>query len=256
MLVAADCRPLIPGMRILPVLDVLGGQVVRGVAGLRSEYRPVVSRLTPSRAPLAVASAFAERFDFRELYLADLDAIAGADPLWATYAELHGAGFRLWADAGVRRSERALQLAASGIDSIVVGLETVDGPGTLAEVVAALGDRAVFSLDLRQGVPLGEAAGWQAADGWSIARQAIGLGVRRLLVLDLARVGVGTGTGTEELCARIVANYPQVEVSAGGGVRGRADLERLARAGVRVVLLASALHDGTLRPDDLRGLGS
>src|SRR5437660_464634 len=32
-------------MRVLPVLDLLGGQVVRGVGGQRHQYRPVVSRL-------------------------------------------------------------------------------------------------------------------------------------------------------------------------------------------------------------------
>jgi uncharacterized protein related to proFAR isomerase len=39
-----------------------------------------------------------------------------------------------------------------------------------------------------------------------------------------------------------------VEVWVGGGVRGDADLERLHGVGVRVALVASALHDGGLRP--------
>src|SRR5579872_5647704 len=47
-------------MRIVPVLDLLGGVVVRGVGGRRREYRPVVSRLTPSCDPLDVARAFAD----------------------------------------------------------------------------------------------------------------------------------------------------------------------------------------------------
>jgi phosphoribosylformimino-5-aminoimidazole carboxamide ribotide isomerase len=81
----------------------------------------------------------------------------------------------------------------------------------------------------------------------------LALGVRRLLVLDLARVGVARGPGTEGLCARL-AGQPGVEVSAGGGVRGRADLERLAGCGVRAALVASALHDGALSRADLEGL--
>src|SRR5207253_1947746 len=64
-------------MRILPVLDLQNGVVVRGLAGRRAEYRPVVSRLTTSHQPLDIAQAFRDIFGFEHLYLADLDAIAG-----------------------------------------------------------------------------------------------------------------------------------------------------------------------------------
>jgi phosphoribosylformimino-5-aminoimidazole carboxamide ribotide isomerase len=238
-------------MRIIPVLDVLGGVVVRGVGGRRREYRPVVSRLTASSAPPDVARAFAEHFALTELYLADLDAIAGAAPAWATYADLHAGGFRLWVDAGVRRPADAQALVQAGVATAVVGLETVAGPAALREIVSELGARAIFSLDLRDGAPLGEGAGWEG-DAWSVAARAVGLGVRRLLVLDLARVGVGAGTGTEALCARLATAYPEVELSAGGGVRGAADLRQLRDCGVRAVLVASALHDGALTAADLR----
>jgi uncharacterized protein related to proFAR isomerase len=40
----------------------------------------------------------------------------------------------------------------------------------------------------------------------------------------------------------------------GGGVRGRVDLEQLRDDGVAVVLLASALHDGGVRREDLQDL--
>ncbi len=72
-----------------------------------------------------------------------------------------------------------------------------------------------------------------------------------MLVLDLARVGEGTGTGSEELCAEIVRSSPQVELSVGGGVRGWEDLARLRDGGVRAVLLASALHDGRVTREEL-----
>ena len=80
----------------------------------------------------------------------------------------------------------------------------------------------------------------------TIAEQAIALGVRRLLVLDLAHVGVGQGLGTEPLCRMLRAKYPTLEITAGGGVRGTADLERLRDVGIDFVLAASALHDGRI----------
>ena len=242
-------------MRVIPVIDTLRGQVVRGVAGRRHEYRPVVSRLIGSAEPLAVARAFRDHFGLTELYLADLDAIAGAPAALTTYAALRTEGFCLWVDAGIRRPEDARPLAGAAVAGMVAGLETLHGPDVLRALCDQYGsERIIFSLDLKGGMPLGEVAAWQAADAGLIAAQAVGCGVRRLIVLDLARVGVGAGLGTEALCERLALAYPQVEIIAGGGVRDAADLRRLKGCGVRGVLVASALHDGRLSRADLEGL--
>lgn len=234
-------------MRIIPVLDILGGQVVRGVAGRRSEYRPIVSPLTTSSQPLDVAQAFRRHYGFSTLYVADLDAIAGAAPSWPLYAELRAHGFQLWVDAGVRDRARAIALAERDIEGVIVGLETVSGPALLAELSQALGsERIIFSLDLKGGQPLGELAGWRSREVDAIAAQAIEVGVRRLIVLDLERVGVSAGAGTEQWCRSIARRWPEVELIAGGGVRGPEDLERMRDWGVHAALVASALHDGRI----------
>jgi phosphoribosylformimino-5-aminoimidazole carboxamide ribotide isomerase len=241
------------GMRILPVLDLMRGCVVRAVAGRRHAYRPVVSGLAPSSEPLAVARAFRQHFGLNELYLADLDAITGAEPNVAVLADLRGHRFRLWVDAAVRDRSRAVQVAHAGVEGVVVGLETVAGPSALACICQELGERVVFSLDLRAGQPLGDLREWQDRDAESIAQQAVECGVRRILVLDLARVGTGTGSGTADLCRRLAAQEG-IEVWAGGGVRGVADLQALRDGGVRAALVASALHDGALTRTDLEAL--
>jgi phosphoribosylformimino-5-aminoimidazole carboxamide ribotide isomerase len=241
-------------MLIVPVLDVMHGEVVRGVGGRRDQYRPIVSRLTPSSRPLDVANALALHFGCHELYLADLDAIRGDELDWPLYAALHEQSFRLWVDAGIRRMPRAWQLANAGIEAIVAGLETVENPSELAKMARTFGERLVFSLDLNQGEPLGDRDAWQHLDAEAIAAEAVRLDVRRLLVLDLARVGRDSGTGTRELCARLCAKYPHLYLSAGGGVRNRHDLEELRNCGVQAALVASALHDGRLTRADLQGL--
>jgi phosphoribosylformimino-5-aminoimidazole carboxamide ribotide isomerase len=232
-------------MRIVPVLDVMGGVVVRGVGGRRHEYRPVVSPLTASCRPADVARALRDHFGFDEFYLADLDAVGGAPPAIPTYRALQDEGLRLWIDAGVRRAEEADVVAEAGAN-VVLGLETLAGPDVLADVCRRHPDRALFSLDLKGGEPLGAAPAWGTTDAERIAAEAVGRGARRLLVLDLARVGEGAGCGTDDLCAAVASAHPQVELWAGGGVRGAADLERLERLGVRRVLVASALHDGRI----------
>lgn len=241
---------------ILPVLDLMQGRIVRGIAGRRDEYRPIVSKLADSAEPLAIAQAFREHFGFDEFYLADLDAIQSRGPAHEVYRRLHDDGFRLWIDAGIRTCRDPVLAALIDMDvaGIIVGLESVEGPEELRKIVEQAGvKRTVFSLDLNAGQPLGRVDFWSSSDPWTIAEQSIAqIGVRRLIVLDLARVGVGDGVGTEGICKRLNQEHPEVQITAGGGVRGIDDVQRLTSIGVAYVLVASALHDGRITPSDVR----
>jgi phosphoribosylformimino-5-aminoimidazole carboxamide ribotide isomerase len=159
-------------------------------------------------------------------------------------------GFRLWIDAGIRQLPLSPALKDGGIEGIVAGLETLANPQVLGQLCRDQGDRIIFSLDLQAGTPLGNPT-WTARDPFGIAGEAVAQGVRRLLVLDLACVGQAGGPATAALCAQIAQTYPQVTLAAGGGVRDVKDLRLLEQCGVQAVLVASALHDGALRREDL-----
>jgi phosphoribosylformimino-5-aminoimidazole carboxamide ribotide isomerase len=237
-------------MKVIPVIDLKGGIVVRGVAGRREDYRPIVSQLVSKPTPRAVAEAFVERFGFREVYIADLDAIAGREPNYVAYREILGCGLTLWIDAGVGALDQAHALLHLP-GYLIVGLESLESPDELARIIAACGsDRIVFSLDLKAGRPLTRVGAWQHAEPLAIVAAAVKSGMRRMIVLDLADVGVGGGTGTLELVRQLLSRYPQLEITAGGGVRGVDDLRRLAAAGCSSALVASALHDGRLTPEE------
>lgn len=242
-------------MRIIPVIDLMNGQVVRGIAGRRHEYRPITSRLTAASDPLSVAHAFRKHFRFNELYLADLDALAGAPPALETFRALAAEGFRLWIDAGIRQPDDAGPLQAAGAERVIAGLETVAGPEALARLCRQFGKRITFSLDLKDGEAFASADAWKGSPPMDIARQAVDQGVTSMLVLDLRRVGGGQGTGTEDLCRRLTKAFPALELAAGGGVRGVGDLVRLASCGVQAALVASALHDGVIQPGQWRTHG-
>jgi phosphoribosylformimino-5-aminoimidazole carboxamide ribotide isomerase len=234
-------------MKIIPVMDLRGGHVVRGIAGRRDEYRPMISQLTPSSVPLNVARAIRDRFGLHHFYIADLDAIAGESADVTTLATLRDHGFHCWVDAGIRTFAQAITLAPH-VAVVIAGLETLAGPGELDKIVHALGRDVIFSLDLKAGTPMGNLVAWRNAGAFAIAQQAISFGLERLLVLDVGRVGTGTGTGTGELCSCIIAKFPLVEVLTGGGIRDMVEIRRLEAIGVAGVLVASGLHDGTLMP--------
>lgn len=235
-------------MRIIPVLDLKSGQAVRALAGDREHYRPVRGFLHAESDPIGLACSFRDRLGLVELYLADLDALAGRSPALGLYRAIAAEGISLWVDAGIRDRDDVSRLRAAGVATIVAGLETLAGPDALGRIIAEAGpDRVVFSLDLRNGRPLiADGAAWPSESPEALARSAVAAGARRILLLDLARVGTGTGTGTIPLLKAIRSAWPVLEITIGGGVSGPADLERLAEAGASAVLVGSALHDGRI----------
>lgn len=239
-------------MVIYPVLDLKAGTVVHGVAGERQRYRPVRSRLVDSPTPLEVARAYRRHFGFSTLYVADLDALEGQPPALQIYRRLREDGFRLLVDGGVRSwvDARAL-LDIEGITAIAP-LECLPSPADLEAMVRLLGAPGLlFSLDLRAGRPLACSNSWPP-DPRGVARIAARSGVQRILLLDLAHVGRRGGPPHLELCKELVAGYPRVSWLTGGGVRGPDDLRSLEAVGIEGVLVATALHDGSLGAEDLR----
>jgi phosphoribosylformimino-5-aminoimidazole carboxamide ribotide isomerase len=240
-------------MRVIPVIDVRSGQAVHARAGARAHYRPVQSVLHEGSSPIGLAQAYRRVLGLDELYVADLDAIAGAPVNLDLFRTLRADGFTLWVDAGLRQSAPA---GLAEVATLVAGLETLEGASALRSLVRLVGaDRLVFSLDMREGRPLLAAGSrWSTHDAMSVAEEAIGLGVRRLLLLDLVRIGGGTGTGTTALLAQLVSSYPTCEFTAGGGVAGLDDLRALQAAGANAVLVASALHNGRIGRVEIEAL--
>jgi len=248
-------------VRVIPVIDLKAGLVVRGMGGRRDEYRPIVSNLTHSPQPGAVATALKDTFGFTEIYVADLDAITLDLPNLEAWHEIAEAGLSLTLDAGVDSSERAeaiwheLATLPGENSRLVIGLESWQRLSELRQFLSHSDvppERIVFSLDLKQGRPITPDPIWQAASPIEIATEVVQAGVRSLIVLDLADVGIGQGISTLPLVRTLRESFPQLEIIAGGGVRGKQDLHNLAAAGGSAALVASALHDGRVTSADLR----
>lgn len=234
-------------MKIYPVLDLLDGVVVRGVAGRRGEYRPIESRLVATADPLDVARGFRDKLGLDELYVADLDAILHGRANTGVFRALVADGFRILVDRGLTDQRHAQETFDDGATSVIAGLETCPSPELLQSLCERFGsERIIFSLDLKAGRPLGEPGSWDTDDPFSIAMQAVNAGIRRMIVLDLAQVGVGQGVQTLALCEQLRRHRRDLELITGGGVRGVQDLRQLHAEQIDGVLVASALHDGRI----------
>lgn len=235
-------------MQIVGVIDLLDGRAVHAVAGERALYRPLVPWIRQDINPgdtEALTRWYVEDLGLDALYVADLDAIEGRPSQQLIVSRICQHRASVFVDSGVSTPDAAQAVVAHGAASVIVGLETLSSFEALRAICDLVGsDRVTFSLDLKRGAPL--ASGIGAATPDAIAAQAADAGVRNLIVLDLARVGVGTGVDLD-LIARVRAAIPRtVRLLAGGGVRGWRDLEQLAMIGCHGALVATALHDGRL----------
>lgn len=240
--------------KVIPVLDIMNGVVVQGVAGRRDEYLPIDSQLVGSSDARDVAHAIRDQLGLDYLYIADLDSIVREKPNLDLLGDLVDSGFRLLVDAGIREADQIGQLMNIGVEDVIIALETTNGPSVVGESTARYpSDRIVFSVDQKDGRLMGDDSNWDLPD-WSaewMARAVIELGIGRIILLDLAGVGMGQGVTTLELSRNMSRSYPNVEIITGGGVRTMDDLTGLKAAGVSGVLVSTAIQQGQLTREQI-----
>jgi len=230
-------------MQVIPVIDLLHGQVVRAVRGERSAYRPVQSALCAGSEPLVVARALLDCTGADTLYLADLDALTGGAPQAGVVAALLAAlpSTAIWLDGGFRDAA-AFATLAQHLGPAGARVTPVFASESLATAQAArdcLADpaRAILSLDRRGEQLLDPAGCWRAATLWP----------ERVIVMTLDRVGAFAGPDLDVL-ADVRSRAPGATLIGAGGIRDAADLRAAAAAGADAWLVASALHDRRLVP--------
>ncbi|WP_437202379.1 HisA/HisF-related TIM barrel protein [Planctomicrobium sp. SH664] len=242
-------------MELVPVVDLQRGQVVRGMAGERDLYRPNRSRLLNSSEPLATAAALVKQYEPGSLYVADLDGIEQGEVQSELLADLASLPVELVVDAGVETLAKAQKLFEMGVARVAIALETLPDLDLVCQFTREFGEeRILFSLDMRDGQPIGEcAAGMQSIE---VVSRVVECGVHHLIVLDLAGIGKNRGVPTVAFCHSLKRRWPEMILWTGGGVRSLADIHTLSLARLDGAMVASALHDGGITPSDWRGFQS
>jgi len=241
-------------LRIIPVIDILGGVAVHAIRGKRENYQPLKSILCASANPVDVAASF-RAFGFSELYIADLDAIRGGLVNSSLLKRIvNDTELKLMVDAGVSNLERSREVVDCGASKVIIGTETLPNISFVTEAIEALGvDRVVVSLDLIGDKVLAGFDLGKLAEPMAFLHELDILGVSQIIVLDLSKVG--TREGTNLAVIRKVLRHIKFEVLVGGGVRDITDLIELKSLGVSAVLVATALHSGKISPEKMKQAG-
>jgi len=241
-------------MRLIPVIDLLDGQVVHAIRGQRKNYRPVKSVLCDIPDPIKLARAFRDRLGLNEIYIADLNAIQGSgrtDHRDQIAALAQSESLNIMLDAGISSLKDIQAWLRLGIHKAVIGAETLNRLAVVREIPARIvPDRIVFSLDLRAGKILSNCPEFAALSPLAALEHLQSAGWKEVILLDLGRVGSGGGVD-RTLVNEVRAKHAGLSLLVGGGISNPEQLLELQSLGVAGVLVATALHRGAIAPQHL-----
>ncbi len=239
-------------LALWPAIDLMGGRVVRLLRGKREAVTFYDEQ--PSEAARRFAAEGADG-----IHVVDLDAAFGTGDNESNRKEIEeilsvseASGVAVQVGGGLRATA-AVEDFLEGVSTaraVVGSLPFLDRPAfthLLRKSSSSVSARIVVALDCKDGRPT--VRGWTedagAGDAVSVAREMWGLGVRALLVTDVACDGAMTGPNLE-LLAGVRAVFPG-EILASGGMRGERDLDPVDRTlagGPRGAIFGRALHGG------------
>lgn len=219
---------------VIPVIDLLGGQVVHAVRGQRQAYQPLRSSLCEGSEPVRIVEALLQFFTFDRFYIADLDAIQGLGTHRELIIDLAARHPRVqwWVDDG---SALPWQKKPQNVQQ-VLGTESYPQLEKFSE-------NFVLSLDERDGLALGDAALHCSSTQWPNA----------LIAMTLSQVGADCGPNYPQL-AQYINQYPENDWYAAGGVRNAQDLAQLKALGASGALIATALHKNRIAAHEIEAL--
>ncbi|MBA3697114.1 MAG: hypothetical protein H0W85_10285 [Methylotenera sp.] len=231
-------------MEIIPVIDLMHGQVVHAKQGQRQNYQPIQSLLCASSAPLDVLNALLELYPFTTIYIADIDAIQGL----GTHFELINIiasqfpYIDFWVDNG-HQAKVVSQLAMQNIH-LVIGTENMNDISTYLAIRSVTSNCHVLSLDFKNGHALGVLDLHCDSQYWPA----------EVICMNLNQVGSGLGADMKMLNNLSRLNSKRTTPSrlfAAGGIRNIDDCLKLKTMGIAGVLIASALHSQTIGTGDI-----
>ena len=250
-------------MQIIPVIDLMRGQVVHAKRGNRQHYQALQSTLCVSCNPLKVMDALLKLYPFNTIYIADLDAILGLGDHTEMIEQISRAypAVNFWLDCGIRQVNARSLYAYENTDSnktgsdktgaennanirVVIGSENIANLQDYRAISYACESSHVLSLDYSATSALGITELHQSARFWP----------DDTICMTLNAVGAEQGVDIERITMLNQLNAARKKPSnlyAAGGVRNRADLELIAEMGVSGALVATGLHNGSLKISDI-----
>jgi len=220
--------------QIIPVIDLMRGQVVHAKLGQRNDYKPINSKLCESCEAIDIVTALLELYPFSTLYIADIDAILGAgdNDRLIENINFNFPNLKIWLDAGNHQS--------------ICKVMPVLGSESIVNLQSYLNfeKHHVLSLDYDKQGAIGLIDIHESTKYWS----------DEVICMTLNAVGSTKGADYARLGYLIKLNRdkkPPSKLYAAGGVKDIKDVQMLAAMNLSGVLLASSLHNESITNEDI-----
>jgi phosphoribosylformimino-5-aminoimidazole carboxamide ribotide isomerase len=229
-------------MQIVPAFDLMDGRLVRlrqGDFDQKTEY---------PADPLDLAKHL-EASGITRLHMVDLDGARDGRPVNLPLLERIAGHTRLTIDygGGLRNMAALRQVWDAGAAMFSVGSVAVKAPDEFRAWVERFGaEKFLVGADVRQRQVA--VHGWveqTALELFDFIRRVSALGIRQFSVTDIERDGEMSGPALD-LYRDIRTEFPELELTASGGISGVVDLEKLLEIGCAGAIVGKAFFEGEI----------
>ena len=236
-------------MKIVPAIDIIGGQCVRLSEGDFNTKKIYYSD------PLDAAIAF-EKAGLEQLHLVDLDGARSGQVVHWDILERIASGTNLKIDfsGGIKTEAHVERAVSSGATQVTIGSLAVKDPDTVKGWIHEYGpDRIILGADVK-----GEHIaihGWQDVSELTIfnfLEDYLGAGAKWFLCTDVAKDGRLQGPSTS-LYRKILSRFSGIQLIASGGVSDMDDLVELRNSGCASAIVGKAIYEGKVELEELAG---
>lgn len=234
-------------MIIIPAIDIIGGKCVRltnGDYGLQKIYND---------NPVEVAKQF-EDAGITRLHMVDLDGAKAGNIINLKVLEAVASSTKLVIDfgGGIKKINDIESVFNAGAAIATIGSLAVKHPEILEEWLMEFGaGRFLIGADvLDEKIKIG---GWLEDGGINIfyfIGKMISLGVTHIFCTDISKDGAMQGPSFE-LYKRIIAEHPEINLIASGGVTSLTDLQQLKEIGCYAAIVGKAIYEGQVSLQEL-----
>ncbi len=229
-------------MQIIPAIDLIAGKCVRLTKG---DYNAVKEY---SSDPVEVARQF-EDAGIKRLHLVDLDGAKASHVVNIDVLRNICQNTSLQVDfgGGVKSEEDLKKVFDAGAQQVTAGSIAAKDPHMVKQWITDHGsDRIILGADVLGGKVM--VSGWQKSSGLSLFEFLADYheaGARWVICTDISKDGVMEGPSFE-LYNEIVAQFPDINLIASGGVTTMSDLERLREDNLYGAIIGKAYYEGKL----------
>jgi len=228
-------------MIIFPATDIIGGKAVRLTRG---DYAQMT---VYSDDPVAVAKGFREA-GAEYLHAVDLEgARDGGTPNFDTVKQLADeSGLKVEIGGGIRDMATVDKYIEAGVFRVILGTAALTDRDFLCAAVEKYGNKIAVGVDLKDGYVA--IKGWtetSTVSGMDFIAELVKMGVSAIICTDISKDGAMSGTN-EELYREIGEKFPNIDLTASGGISNIDIVKRLEKTGIYGAILGKAVYTGDI----------